>query len=168
VPRLFFAVWPPNDVVARLVALPRPDERGVRWMPAENLHVTLRFLGEADAELAAAALDGVALPPATARVGPAARRLGGRNLVVPVTGLDELATVVTATTCHLGRPPDGRPFRGHITLARLKRGADQVSVSVPVDDHFDADAVVLVRSDLSSRGATYHRLRQWPTTGNSD
>ena len=45
--RLFVAVWPPEEVVAELTALPRKDGRGVRFVAPENWHVTLRFLGQA-------------------------------------------------------------------------------------------------------------------------
>jgi 2'-5' RNA ligase len=164
VPRLFVAAWPPDDVVARLLALPRPEAPGVRWMPSANLHVTLRFLGEADADLATAALDDVRFPIATARVGPNIRRLGGRSLAVPVVGLDALAAATIEATGHLGRPPDGRPFTGHITLARLRRGAEGTSIRVPIHEHFDVDEVVLVHSEITSDGATYHPIGRWPTT----
>ena len=67
--RLFVAAWPPDDVVAELRALPRKDQRGVRFVPPENWHVTLRFLGAADPDAVGAALDAATFPAATARLG---------------------------------------------------------------------------------------------------
>ena len=46
--RLFIAVWPPEDVVSELTSLQRKDQRGVRFVPPDNWHITLRFLGDAD------------------------------------------------------------------------------------------------------------------------
>ena len=103
-------------------ALPRPDQPGVRWVPPANWHVTLRFLGEAEATDVHARLAGVTLPAATAMFGPAVRRLGRSALVVPVAGLERLAAAVTAATADIGDPPGTRSFNGHLTLARLRPG----------------------------------------------
>jgi 2'-5' RNA ligase len=46
-PRLFVALVPPAPVRAELAALAAPLP-GVRWTPADNLHLTLRFIGETD------------------------------------------------------------------------------------------------------------------------
>ena len=43
-PRLFVAVWPPDDVLDRLAVLPRPEVDGLRWTDQDHWHVTLRFL----------------------------------------------------------------------------------------------------------------------------
>ena len=161
--RLFVAVWPPDDVVSRLARMPRPQARGVRWIPAANLHVTLRFFGDAEPDDARVALDSTRLPRAVAEVGPRVRRLGGRSLVLPVTGLEALAGAVTAATADVGKPPDPRPFTGHITLARLRRGAADLPRDQVVDDQFGVDEVLLVRSELSSAGARYEPIGRWAT-----
>jgi 2'-5' RNA ligase len=167
VARLFVAVWPPDDVISRLARVPRPEARGVRWIPAANLHVTLRFLGEAEPDDARAALDGTRFPRAVAELGPRVRRLGGRSLVLPVAGLQALAGAVTVATAGVGKPPDTRPFTGHITLARLRRGAADLPRDDLVDDQFGVEEVLLVRSELSSDGARYEPIGRWDTaTGN--
>jgi len=164
VARLFVAVWPPDDVVSRLASIPRPEARGVRWIPAANLHITLRFFGEAEPDVARAALDGMRLQRAVAEVGPRVRRLGERSLVLPVAGLEAVAGAVTAATANVGKPPDPHPFTGHITLARLRRGAADLPPGDVVDDRFSVDEVLLVRSELSSDGARYEPIGRWPTT----
>jgi RNA 2',3'-cyclic 3'-phosphodiesterase len=57
--RLFVAIWPPDDVLERLADVERPKDQGVKWVPPENLHITLRFLGDADVDEVTARLDDV-------------------------------------------------------------------------------------------------------------
>jgi 2'-5' RNA ligase len=161
-PRLFVAVWPPADVVEELIALHRKDQRGVRFVSPENWHVTLRFLGEANAGEVSAALDGATFAPAVARLGPAVDLLAERALVVPVAGLDALARTVTGRTRAIGAPPRHR-FVGHLTLARLKRHAPMPRVLGDlVSASFDVDEVALVQSRLDPAGARYETIDSWP------
>lgn len=146
-----------------MAALPRPAEPGVRWLPREQWHITLRFLGEVDPDEAAAALARVSAPPAEVVLGPQVARLGRFVVCLPAVGLDDLAAAVVGATAAIGRPPDPRPFAGHLTLARLAhRGACGVA-GTPFTGRFTADAVALVRSTTRSGGAEYanvvtHRL----------
>lgn len=160
--RLFVAVWPPAEVVDALCELPRPAEPGVRWVAPEAWHVTLTFLGEADGGDVAAALDGARLPAAEAVLGPQVSRLGRSVLVVPVGGLDELAAAVAAATEGLGSFSDPRPFVGHLTLARL-RGRPACGVAgTAFRSTFVVEQVALVASAITSDGATYTTLGEWP------
>jgi len=162
VARLFLAVWPPDDVVELLSALHRKDQRGVRFVPPENWHVTLRFLGNASRSEVIDSLVGVALRPARAQLGPAVDVLAERALVVPVTGLDALAGTVTRHTKHLGRPPRKR-FAGHITVARVTaRAAMPRALGTLVSAELDVDEVALVQSRLDPRGARYETIHTWP------
>jgi 2'-5' RNA ligase len=154
VARLFVAVWPPAAVVQQLRELPRPAHPGTRWTSADQWHVTLRFLGDVDVGAARAALAELHHPSATAVLGPQPRPLGPGVLVLPVAGLDSLAAAVRAATDGLVGA-ETRPFAGHLTLARARRGAC-VHVSTwtfvatwPVVD------VTLVQSHLDARGARY-------------
>jgi RNA 2',3'-cyclic 3'-phosphodiesterase len=155
--RLFVAVVPPTRVLAEIAALDRPDMPGVRWTTADQWHVTLRFLGEVeDPEPVAAALDAAALAPTTATLGPRVTALGRGVLVVPVAGLGALAGAVVAATAGIGRPAADRPFRGHLTLARARRGASvRALTGAAVAGAFPVDAVRLVRSRLGPGGARY-------------
>jgi 2'-5' RNA ligase len=163
VARLFLAVWPPEDVVSELCALPRKDSRGVRFVRPENWHVTLRFLGEAHPDHVVDALSGVALAAARAHVGPAVDVLAERALVVPVDGLDALASTVTKRTEHIGARPPRKRFVGHLTLARLKRHAQMPhALGALVAADFDVTEIALVQSRLDPRGARYETLDAWP------
>jgi 2'-5' RNA ligase len=161
--RLFVAVWPPPAFAERLASLPRPEQRGVRWTPPENWHVTLRFLGEADPEEVGTRLDGAALAPTTATLGPVVQRLGRGLVVVPVTGLDQLAAAVAEVTSDIGQPIGDRGFRGHLTLARFRPSAHCPLAGTPVYAVASVDEVVLAQSRLSPTGATYEPVGRWST-----
>lgn len=165
VARLFVAVWPPPAVAAALEDLPRPDEPGVRWVPAGSWHVTLRFLGPAPLDRAAAALDGLRASPAVAEVGPAVSRLGRSVLCLPVGGLDDLAATVAQATADVGQPPDPRPFAGHVTLARLRRRGACGVAGQPFRASFEVGEVALVRSRTTHEGPVYTTVRRVPLAG---
>lgn len=161
--RLFVAIWPPDDVLDRLADIERPKDQGVKWVPQENLHITLRFLGDADETEVAARLDETLLPAATAVVGPAFDLLGERSLVSPVAGVDELAGVVRQAVRGLGSEPERKRFQGHITVARLARNArPRRSAGRRFDATFDVNEVALVASTLHDTGAVYDTVATWP------
>jgi 2'-5' RNA ligase len=153
--RLFVAAELPPRVRTTLAAtVPRPSRAGVRWVPEEQWHVTLRFLGEADEGAAADALAELAAEPAMARLGPRVSRLGRDVVCIPVDGLDDLAGSVRRATRHVGEPP-GRPFVGHLTIGRLRRRGACGVTGTSVDVTFPVSQVVLVRSVLGAGGASH-------------
>lgn len=117
--------------------------RGVRWVPEENLHVTLAFLGD----LAEGERDRVAeaVREAAARHAPfplALRGVGAfpgpRRPRVLWVGCAEgeaeavaLHRSVTAALEPLGHEPDPRPFTPHATIGRVKGRGVRVDVSDP-------------------------------------
>ncbi|MCB0965462.1 MAG: RNA 2',3'-cyclic phosphodiesterase [Ilumatobacter sp.] len=161
-PRLFVAAWPSPDVAGTLGALPPDTSPGVRMVPPENWHVTLRFLGECDTAEVVERLRSTALPRVTARVGPTLEHLGPRQVVAPVAGVDALAAAVVRATADLGEPPRAR-FVGHLTVARLRRGASSTLVGVPVTGSFRVDEIAVVSSTLSPGGAEYATEARFPT-----
>jgi RNA 2',3'-cyclic 3'-phosphodiesterase len=98
-----------------------------------------------------------------ASAGPATALLGPSLLVLPIAGLDHLAARVVDLTATLGEPPPLRPFSGHVTLARAKRGVRvghlagaSLSATWPVCE------VTLVASDLHPEGARYSTVAHFP------
>lgn len=165
--RLFVAVWPPPEVVATLAALPRPDVAGLRWTSADQWHVTLRFLGEADPDDAVRALGGAdRVGEASVGLGPVTGRFGRRVLHVPARGLEAAAASVVAATAGLGQAAPDRPFSGHVTLARARgrRGVDLRPLSgVPVEAGWTATELTLVASHLGGSGpARYEVVEAFP------
>ncbi len=164
--RLFVAIWPPAEVRDRLRALARPAVPGLRWTTPDQWHVTIAFLGEVPdggQEMAAGALAGAVeqLPSRPeAVVGPATTALGPGILCVPVVGLDEVARVVRAWP--IGQYVRGGepPFRGHLTLARARRGRRVPGslCGIPVDGRWPVREVCLVSSQLDPHGARYETL----------
>lgn len=162
--RLFLAVWPPDELAEGLRGLPRKERPGIRWVPPDNWHVTLRFLGDADAHEIADRLDHVTLPAAAARYGPAIDLMWQRTIVVPVGGLDALAESAARATAGLGDQPPQRRFVGHLTVARVKRGKPIPDViGLPVAATDDVTTVALVASTLRPTGAEYDTIASWPT-----
>ena len=167
--RLFVAVRPPSSVLARVAELPRPDETGVRWVPAAQWHVTLRFLGDVDVDAAIDALEAASpalsrLPAVQAVVGPSVSRLGRQVICLPVAVLEAPAAIVGEATAALGRPVDPRPFRGHLTLARLRhRGACRLA-GHPLRATFTATEIELVSSVVGRAGARHEVVRAFPLT----
>jgi 2'-5' RNA ligase len=131
----------------------------VRWVPPEQWHLTLRFLGEADEDVAARALEALRATPATAVLGPRVSRLGRDVVCLPVAGLDALAAAVADATAAVGEPPDRR-FSGHLTLARLRRRAACGVTGTAFRATFPVDHVALVRSTLDAGGARHEVVRR--------
>lgn len=164
-PRLFVAVWPPPEVVSALGAIERPSVDGLRWTTPEQWHVTLRFLGSVDDErevVAAVRSATNGAVPVPVALGPGSQRLGRGILVVPVAGLDALAADVVDATARLGRPPDDRPFHGHVTLARAKRRLPRRVIGLPVAGGWTVEEVAVVASDTRPDGARYHDVARLP------
>lgn len=155
--RLFVAVWPPDDVLEQVRALPRPDTPGVRWSTEDQWHVTMRFLGNVDdPQDVADALAGLELPAAEVTVGPSTKRLGPSVLMLPVHGLDDLAHEVMRVTDDFV-PTEERRFHGHLTVARAKsRGAIPKSLEGSLfEASWKASSFALVRSQTKPSGAVY-------------
>ena len=102
---------------------------GFRWVPAESLHLTLRFLGTVEEPVlraVAAQLAEIRQAPFDARVGGLGT-FGGRRATVAWLGLpeggEEAATLAAACeeACRrAGLEPEERRFRPHLTLARAR------------------------------------------------
>ncbi|MFP4607157.1 MAG: RNA 2',3'-cyclic phosphodiesterase [Thiohalospira sp.] len=174
--RLFFALWPPASLQEELAAGARKalGGRRARLVPAENLHVTLAFLGEVGPEARAcaeAAADGLHGEPFTLtldRLGYWARR--GLLWAGPTRTPEALLALANGLGRALepcGVERDRRPFQAHITVARKAARMPARQVIGPLE--WRVDRFVLVASSLGPKGATYTILREWPLadTGNA-
>ncbi len=161
--RLFVAVFPPKQVVDVLHSLPHPERKGVRWTPIDNLHITLAFMGEVeDVDMAIKTF--YALPTDdgrvfTATVGPTTALLGSNILQVPVTGLEDIAKSIFNLPWSKLPAGLGRPFHGHITLARAKERHTISSLAgLPVHASWDVLSIELMSSQLGMHGSTYEKI----------
>jgi RNA 2',3'-cyclic 3'-phosphodiesterase len=170
--RLFVALDLPAFVRGELAAWGREavgGEPGVRPLAAESLHVTLCFLGWR--ELAQAQDVGEAAL-ACARPVPAlataqAAWLPPRRpsvLVVDLEGDGAIAEmqscVVESLVAAAGYEPEARPFRPHVTVARLRRGTRRPKAELPSPPRlaFAGESLTLYRSQLRRGGARYEPL----------
>jgi RNA 2',3'-cyclic 3'-phosphodiesterase len=164
VTRLFVAIWPPEELLERLADMERPKDPGVKWVRPENLHITVRFLGDADIDEAIERLDDVFLPSATAVLGPALDLQAERSIMLPVAGVDDLAEVVEQAVRGVGSANERRRFLGHLTLARLaKKARPDRSVGRLFDAAFEVGEIALVASTLTDSGSIYETVETWPT-----
>lgn len=162
--RLFVAVWPSSEVLDAIAAFDRPEVRGLRWTTPDQWHVTLRFMGECDVDWAVAAFRSIEAEPVEVTMGPRMGRFGRRILHVPTEGLLSLATATVAATAGVGKPPDPRPFAGHLTLARSRRGDSDLApfAGLPLAGHWTVDQLTLVSSQLGPGGARYEIVESLP------
>ena len=166
--RLFIAVRPSVAAADLVDRLPRLETPRVRWVPREQWHVTLRFLGDAEPEEVVAAL--VAVPwsrvlPVEVTLGPATEILGGNVVMVPAAGCDDLVDRVVAATGGLGRGCEDRPFVGHLTLGRFRDGSPVGSIGTPISATFQVDEVLLVASQTRPGGAVHEIVARFPLAG---
>src|SRR5215212_10189973 len=125
--RLFVAIRPP-ELIRDLLIDAMDDSPDFRWQDDEQLHLTLRFVGEVDRPLAedlAAALGRVRAPRFSVRikgVGSFDQRNSGALWagVEPKEPLAALAAKVERVCLAVGLDPERRAFHPHITLARWK------------------------------------------------
>jgi len=126
--RLFVALSLPDHLRGRLCGL-CSGLPGARWVAPENLHLTLRFIGEVDgrdAEDSDAALSGIRFPrfPLTlSGVGEFGDGKRLRSVWVGVEAnemLERLQAKVEQAVRRAGQPPEKRKFKPHVTLARFK------------------------------------------------
>ncbi|WP_324750777.1 RNA 2',3'-cyclic phosphodiesterase [Sphingomonas sp. LY54] len=166
--RLFVAIRPPRPIREQLLAV-MGGVRNARWQSDEQLHLTLRFIGEVDrhqAEDIHAALAAIRHPGfeiALAGIGRFGRPGQPGSLwagVSPHEPLKALHHKVDQAVTRAGVPPERRAFAPHITLARLKRDAGPIDgllahsggLSSPL---FAVDAFALYESELTPDGAIY-------------
>lgn len=155
----------------------------VRWVPIENIHLTLKFLGDvsiANLDLLKKVLESEAAghQPFEFSVGelgafPSIRR--PRVIWVSVQAPQELLTLqhgIDAETARLGYSREDRPFSPHLTLGRVSRGATHedtrkisevlLNLKVGYIGAAQANTVYLYRSDLKPSGAVYTAIYSAP------
>ena len=185
--RLFVACEVPDDarlaigdVIDRLKA---KSGTSVRWVNAESVHVTLKFLGEVPVKQLPAIKLGIQeavvghqpFELELSNIGTFGGREGLRIMWVGVAGdvlrLEALVRAVNAALAVVGFEPERRPFRPHLTLGRVRdevstRQRAEIEVAVGKMDvpssSWRTAQVSLMRSRLTATGAHYEVLATFP------
>ncbi|MCC6572352.1 MAG: RNA 2',3'-cyclic phosphodiesterase [Planctomycetes bacterium] len=173
-PRMFIAIEPTGAVKTALAAL-RLDMPGCKWTPLEQIHLTLRFLGDVSPGAAKA----LQYSLANIRVAPFELLVRGVGTfpgfgsrqhprvlwagVAPAAGLEQLWREINAAANQLKLEGDesARGFAPHLTIARLKgKPAPQLAGLIRRNEHFTAPVMaarefVLFESELRREGAVH-------------
>ena len=176
--RLFVALDIPAEVrraISETIARLRDVARGARWLRAEGVHVTLKFIGEMPAERVPAIEEALR---AAGVAEPVAARFRGVGFfpnerhprvfwagVEASPNLAELARDVDQRLSRLGIAAETREFRPHLTLARFKsedglpRLREEIKKLEPLDfGSMRASEFYLFQSELGRGGAKYTKL----------
>ena len=182
--RTFLAVFPPPLVQAAIadrIERARVPGDGISWVKRDNLHYTMRFLGElspARVERAsrAAAAAVVGASAFDARLGPAGAFPDFRRPRVLFFGLEEGAAALEILARSLDEalrregfgPPD-KPFRAHLTIGRVREPAGRSLEGTlgPLREEwgelrFAVQSLTLVESRLDPRGSIYRPIGEYP------
>jgi 2'-5' RNA ligase len=175
--RLFVGLELPWEVRQRMALLMGAGIPGARWVPAENYHVTLRFIGEAPRHLAEeidhalAALKAPSFALTLAGIGTFAK--GGRSQslwlgVARSEPLERLQSKIETALQRCGLEPERRRFQPHVTLARLDNAAEaKLAGFVQAHNLFRTDPVTvehftLFRSLLGKEQPVYTPEVEYP------
>jgi len=182
--RLFVALTLPEPLLDQLSDLER-GLPGARWLPAESLHLTLRFIGEVDGAQARdidEALAAIRMPAFELTLAGVGRFGDGRKAralwagVAANAELGRLRDKVGQALIRAGLAPERRRFKPHVTLARFN-GNPGAKLQAYLADHalFRSDTVTvesftLYSSFLSASGAIYraeaeYELERAPVAG---
>ena len=178
--RLFVAIRPPASVRALLLGA-MGGISGARWQSEDQLHLTLRFVGEVDrhrgGDIHAAwgAIHHAPFEIALNGIGAFERRGQADTVwagVAPHEPLKALHKKVDAALTRVGVAPDQRAFLPHVTLARLKRSSGPVGnlleqsggLTSPL---FAVDHFALFESTLTPEGAVYTIVERYSLAASS-
>lgn len=159
-----------------MIARFRETGADVKWVETESLHVTLKFLGEVgepgvnEVRAALRSVRGASFRLGVRGIGTFPPRGRPRVIWLGLTSADPLAALaatVERVLEPLGFPPEGRPFKPHVTLGRVRSPAgldrlDLASLRERAFGSWTVEGVSLMESRLSSKGPTYLEVEQYP------
>ncbi|MEC3911623.1 RNA 2',3'-cyclic phosphodiesterase [Sphingobium sp. CR2-8] len=176
--RLFVAIRPPTDQRARLLSLMTGVDMA-RWQDDDQLHLTLRFIGQVDRHCANDIADALA----TIRFTPFDVHLSGVDAfhrkgvvdtlwagVKPRDPLAALHRKIDRACVSVGLQPESRAYLPHITLARFGRSGGLIEPFLArhaalTDAPFRVDGFTLFESHLGHDGAIYHAVDHYAADG---
>jgi 2'-5' RNA ligase len=165
-----------REAIGRLMADLRARSPGARWSRPETIHLTLRFLGSTSPRRIESLRP--ALAAAAGRCPARESRVGGLGTFPPRgsprvlwVGLElapeilELQKACERAAVSAGFPPETRPFRPHLTLARFPPHARRTDLPPADLGRTRLDRLVLFRSDTRPDGAVHTPLDRFALGG---
>ncbi len=174
--RLFIGLTLPKEARLALADL-QSGLPGARWVNPENLHLTLRFIGEVDrgsAEDIALVLSDIVAPGFSLNLsGLGCFESKGRVRalwvgVLKSNNLKRLHEKVESAVVRAGLEPERRKFKPHVTLARFRNGSSNERIGMFIQNHNDINVApfvvnrfTLLRSYLGHTGSVYEPLADY-------
>jgi 2'-5' RNA ligase len=163
--RLFFALWPDETTRSRLAKVAHQWTR--RPVPADNLHVTLQFLGACNAEQEACYIEAASTIQAEAfelqldyLSGWPRKHIQWLGTSQPPAALANLVAMLDETLEVCGYQPEKRRFVPHLTLSRKEKNP-RTREGLPVID-WAVNEFVLAESVGGEGGVHYVVRARWP------
>ena len=153
----------------------------VRWTANDNLHLTIRFLGDVTEETLQsmntsvkdklASCEPFSIMFKEPRLFPHFKKPRVVAAIVPHN--DELlaiAEILESCAVAAGLEPETRQFKGHLTLGRCKKTFPKRTKleSIPFSSKLPVTRITLFQSQLSSEGPTYIKLSEYPLSSNTE
>lgn len=187
-PRSFIAIEIPADIQSAIwketeTLRQRLEKPLVRWVPQENIHLTLKFLGD---------VPQATLEQLVQHLSPELGQLPGFNIHINGMGafpnvrrprvlwvgveapkeLASIAQIIEAGAAHFGFTPEKRPFSPHLTVGRVSQrasGIESQKITASLEQNrvgslgtAAISCVEIFKSDLRPSGAVYTHLFTFP------
>jgi RNA 2',3'-cyclic 3'-phosphodiesterase len=176
--RLFVALPIPDSVAGGLLMM-QGGVPGARWQAREQLHLTLRFIGEVDGREARdldevlSSIDAPAFELQLHGVGQFGNKQPHSLWAATRQNdlLDHLQRKVDTAIRRIGQPQDAHKFTPHVTLGRLRHpDLDKVcewlvAHALATSPEFAVDRFCLYSSKLTSDGSIYRVEQDYPLRG---
>lgn len=190
--RLFLAFDLPRSLQTHLASViselreldARSGGRAVKWVKAENMHLTLKFFGDTDPALVSVIRKAIDASLSSAKLNSVYRlrtealgafpnfkrpRVFWADLVgSDLVRLEELADSLEERFVSAGFEPENKRFKAHLTIGRIRPRADGSAIARVVEQYpysaidLKLDTLKLIQSELTREGPLYTTLQSWP------
>jgi 2'-5' RNA ligase len=182
--RLFIAAEPPQHIIdgcRNVIDTLRAAGNGIRWVRPHGIHLTMKFFGDVEESRIPEINEAAKVLQGRGAIDLEVKGLGtfpgGKRPRVVWVGIEgdidrfvSIRDILDGALSEIGFPAEERPFRGHLTLGRVK-GRVPVQLSARLDEsrnialgEMRVEGVHLIQSDLKPSGAVYTPLAFYPLT----
>jgi 2'-5' RNA ligase len=184
--RCFIAIEIPDGIkksIGQAVDNLRKSGADVKWMPDENIHITLKFLGSTEDTLIDKIKDALAekistYSPFSITINGTGHFPPGRHPRVIWVGVEDSGVLaglqkdIDTVMIKFGYPEENRPFTGHLTVGRVRSDKRMTEMLKKLDEFHTISfgellikGITLMKSELKPGGARYYSLAEIPFGG---